>query len=179
MDNPRVSSDEIPERPQLSGWRRAAASLISQPDATNDGPVRLAVAAALSGAAVLFFRQQAVPELVATIVGALAIVLGLYLGYHRIGLRPTGRLWPGFSRGLATALLLFWLCPPGLPPTLMLVLAALAGPLDRPPRRLGGPPATGGAMVVWPLAWLWHIPAGAGLLAPLQRRPQRDPISPW
>src|SRR5258708_34880730 len=141
MDNPRVSSDEIPERPQLSGWRRAAVRLISHPVSTSDGPVGLAVAAALSGAAVLFFRQQAVPELVATIVGALAIVLGLYLGYHRIGLRPTGRLWPGFSRGLATALLLFCLCPPGLPPTLMLVLPALAVLVVGAPPRLAVPRA--------------------------------------
>ncbi|HXA42194.1 MAG TPA: RnfABCDGE type electron transport complex subunit D [Candidatus Solibacter sp.] len=174
-----MSSDEILERPQLSAWRRAAVSLISQPDATNDGPVRLAVAAALSGAAVLFFRQQALPELVAAVVGALAIVLGLYLGYHRIGLRPTGRLWPGFSRGLATALLLFCLCPPGLPPSLMLVLAALAVLVDGALRGLVVPLAIGGVMVAWPLAWLWHVQAGADFLAPFQLRSQLDPISLW
>src|SRR5258708_16078520 len=112
MDNPRVSSDEIPERPQLSGWRRAAVSLISHPDATNDGPVRLAVAAALSGAAVLFFRQQAGSEPAAAIVGALGVLFGVYLRYHRPRLRPPGRRVRVFSRGLAPPLP----CPLAFPP---------------------------------------------------------------
>src|SRR5258708_28067344 len=179
MDNRSVSLDEIQDRPQLSAWRRAAVNVISQPDAANDGPVRLAVAAVLSGAAVLFFRQEALPELAASIVGALAIVLGLYLGYHRIGLRPTGRLWPGFSRGLATALLLFCLCPPGLPPTLMVVLAAPAVLVDGALRGLVVPLAVSGVMVAWVLAWLWHVQAGADFLAPFQLRSQLDPIRLW
>ena len=166
-------------RPQLSAWRRTAVSFISQPDATNEGPVRLAVAVLLSGAAVLFFRQEATPGLAASIVGALLILLLLYVGYHRIGLRPTGRLWPGFSRGVATALLLFCLCPPGLPPVLVLALAALAVLIDGAVRGLAVPLAIGGVMVAWPLAWLWHVHAGGDFLAPFQLRPQLDPITLW
>src|SRR5258708_26974761 len=175
MDNPSVSLDEIPDRPQLSAWRRAAVNVISQPDAANDGPVRLAVAAVMSGAAVLFFRREALPELAASIVGALAIVLGLYLGSHRIGLRPTGGLWPGFSRGLATALLLFCLCPPGLPPTLMLVLAALAVLLDGALRRLVLPLALGERIVGWPLPWPCPLQARRAFVHPIQNPPQLGP----
>ncbi len=174
-----MSSEEIQERPQLSAWRRAAVSLISHPDAANDGPVRLVVAAMLSGAAVLFFRQEAIPRLVASVVGALLVLFVLYVGYHRIGLRPTGRLWPGFSRGLAAALLLFCLCPPGVPAVLLLALAALAVLVDGALRGLAFPLAIGGVMVAWPLAWLWHVHAGGDFLAPFQLRSQLDPITLW
>lgn len=174
-----MNSEEIPEQPQLRGWRRAVVSVISQPGAANDGPVRLVVAAMLSAAAVLFFRQEAIARLVASVAGGLLVLLVLYVGYHRIGLRPTGRLWPGFSRGLAAALLLFCLCPPGVPPLLMLALAALAVLVDGAQRGLAVPLAISGVMVAWPLAWLWHVHAGGDFLAPFQLRSQLDPITLW
>ena len=174
-----MSSEETAEQPRGSTLRGAAAQVISQPEAANEGPVRLVAVVGLSGAAVLFFRQEATPGLAAALVGALAVEAALYLGYHRIGLRPTGRIWPGFTRGLATALLLFCLCPPGLPPLLILVLAALAVLVEGALRGLVVPLAIGGVMVAWPLAWLWHVHAGAGFLAPFQLRPQLDPIALW
>jgi hypothetical protein len=145
----------------------------------NDGPVRLGIAVMLSAGALLFFRQEALPLLGASALGALLVLGGLYIGYHRIGLRGAGRPWPGFSRGLATGLIFFCLCPPGLPPALVVALAALAVLAEGWLRGLLVPVALSGVMVAWAIAWVWHTHAGGGYLSPFQLRPQLEPIGLW
>jgi hypothetical protein len=141
--------------------------------------VRLGIAVVLSGAAVLFFRQEALSRLLAGALGALLVVGILYIGYHRIGLRRAGRAWPGFSRGLATGLLFFCLCPPGLPLVLVAALAALAVLVEGWLRGLRAPVALSGVMIAWALAWIWHVRAGDGYISPFQLRPQLEPIALW
>jgi hypothetical protein len=174
-----VDPEETTQSPRLKWWRNAAVDLIIQPETVNDGPVRLGIAVVLSGAAVLFFRQEALQFLVASALGALLVLGALYVGYHLIGLRQAGRLWPGFSRGLATGLLFFCLCPPGLPLPLVVALAALAVLVEGWLLGLMVPLAISGVMVAWPLAWLWHVHAGGGYLSPFQLRPQLEPIALW
>jgi hypothetical protein len=145
----------------------------------NDGPVRLGIAVVLSGAAALFFRQEALTRLLASALGALLVVGVLYIVYHRIGLRRVGRAWPGFSRGLATGLLFFCLCPPGLPLVLVAALAALAVLVEGWLRGLMVPVALSGVMIAWALAWIWHVRAGDGYISPFQLRPQLEPITLW
>ena len=103
----------------------------------------------------------------------------LYVSYRFVGIRRMGRLWPGAGRGLAVGLLLFCLCPPGLPPWLLFGLAALAVLLEGALGGWGVPVALSGLLVLWPLAWLWHAHSGLGYVGPFQLRPQLDPIALW
>jgi hypothetical protein len=149
------------------------------PEAVDDGLVRLAVALGLCGAAVGFFRQDAAPGVAAAALGAGVMLAVLYVSYHFIGIRRMGPLWPGLARGLAVGLLLFCLCPPGLPTWLLFALAALAVLLEGALGGLAMPLALSGLLVVWPMAWLWHVFSGLGYVGPFQLRPQIDPIALW
>jgi hypothetical protein len=152
---------------------------IGRPEAVDEGPVRLGVAVVLSGAAVGFFRQEAAPGLAASAGGALLVVALAWLFYHRVGLRWVGRFWPGAALGMATGLLLFCLCPPGLPLGLIFSLAAVAVLLEGAFRGLRVPVALGGVMIAWPVAWLWHVHSGTGYVAPFVLRSQLEPIALW
>jgi hypothetical protein len=174
-----VDPEETTQRPRRQRPGNVAVDLITQPEKINDSRVRLGIAVVLSGTALVFFRQEALPMLLASAAGALLTIGILYVGYHRIGLRAAGRLWPGVSRGLATGLLLFCLCPPGLPIALMVALAALAVLVEGWLRGLVVPLAISGVMVAWPLAWLWHVHTGTDFFSPFQLRPQLEPIGLW
>lgn len=152
---------------------------IEHPEAVDDGLVRLGVALALSAVAVGFFRQDALPQLAAAALGAGFMLAILYVSYHFVGVRRTGPLWPGAARGLAVGLLLFCVCPPGLPPGLLFGLAVLAVLLEGALSALPVPVALSGLLLVWPVAWLWHVHSGLGYVAPFQLRPQLDPIALW
>jgi hypothetical protein len=160
------------DNPCVQAW-------IQRPEALDDGWVRLGVALSLCAAAVTFFRQAAVPGLAASALGAAVMVTILYVTYHYIGIRTIGPLWPGASRGLAVGLLLFCLCPPGLPPWLMFSLAALAVLVEGALSGLPVPLALSGVLILWPLAWLWHVHSGLGYVGPFQLRPQFDPTAIW
>jgi hypothetical protein len=107
------------------------------------------------------------------------MVAMLYVGYHYVGIRRIGLLYPGAARGLAVGLLLFCLCPPGLPAGLLFGLAALAVLLEGALSGLAVPVALSGVLVVWPVAWLWHLHTGLGYVGPFQLRPMLDPIALW
>lgn len=150
-----------------------------RPESIDDGWVRLGVALLLSAAAVGLFRQDAVPGLAAAALGAGAMLAVVYVGYHVIGIRRVGLVWPGFGRGLAVGLLLFCLCPPGLPPGLLFGLAAVAVLLEGAITGLSVPVALSGLLIVWPVAWFWHAHTGLGYVSPFQLRPQLDPMALW
>jgi hypothetical protein len=152
---------------------------IGHPDAVEQGPVRLAIAVVLSGAALGFFRQQAGPGLAAAAAGSSLVVATVWVFYHRVGLRWVGRLSPGAALGLATGLLVFCLCPPGLPAGLVFTLAVAAVLVEGAIRGLRVPLAVGGVMIAWPVAWLWHIQSGMGYIGPFVLRSQLEPIALW
>jgi hypothetical protein len=152
---------------------------IGRPEPLDEGPARLGIAVVLSGAALGLFRQEAAPGLAASAAGALLVVATLWVGYHWIGLRGVGRLWPGAAVGMATGLLLFCLSPPGLPVALSFSLAVLAVLVEGAFRGLRVPLAIGGVLIAWPLAWLWHAHSGMGYVSPFVLRPQPEPIGLW
>jgi len=94
-------------------------------------------------------RQEAAPGLAASTAGALLMVATLWVGYHWIGLRGFGRLWPGAAVGMATGLLTFCLSPPGLPVALSFSLAVVAVLVEGAFRGLRVPLAIGGVMIAW------------------------------
>ena len=152
---------------------------IAHPEAIDDGPVRLGIAVALSAVAVGLFRQQAALGLAAGAGGALLVVATVWVCYRRVGLRWFGRLWPGAAPGLATGLLFFCVCPPGLPVWLIFSLAAIAVLVEGAVHGLPVPIAMGGVIIAWPLAWLWHAHSGMGYVSPFELRPQLEPITLW
>jgi hypothetical protein len=152
---------------------------IGNPDLVEDGPVRLGIALVLSGAAVALFRKEAAPGLAASAGGAFLVVATVGLLYRRVGLRWFGRFWPGAARGMATGLMLFCLCPPGLPVELIFSLAVVAVLLEGALGALRVPLAVGGVMIAWPVAWLWHAHLGTGFIGPFTLRAQLEPIALW
>jgi hypothetical protein len=148
-------------------------------DAIDESRLRLGVAILLSAGAVLFFREVALQAFAAALAGGLLVLAGLYVGFHRVGLRTVSSVWPGMSRGLGTALLVACLCPPGLPLPLVAVLGALAVAVEGGERRLLVPLALGGVLVAWPLAWAWRAQFGIPLLAPFTLKPLYEPIVLW
>jgi hypothetical protein len=141
--------------------------------------VRLSIAVALSVVAVGLFRREAATGLAAGAGGTLLAVATVWVCYHWVGLRWVGRLWPGAALGLATGLLFFCLCPPGLPVWLIFALAAVAVLVEGALHGLPVPVAVGGVMIAWPLAWLWHAHSGMGYVSPFELRPQLEPIALW
>lgn len=155
------------------------AAAMADIDAVDESRLRLGVAILLSAGAVLYFRELALQAVAAALVGGLVVLTGLYIGFHRVGLRPVGHVWPGMSRGLSTALLVACLCPPGLPLPLVAVLGAVAVAVEGVERRLLVPLALGGVLVAWPIAWAWRAQFGIPLLAPFTLKPLYEPIVLW
>ncbi|MDP9325564.1 MAG: hypothetical protein M3O87_03400, partial [Candidatus Dormibacteraeota bacterium] len=112
-------------RPRPAIADRLSATL-GNSDGLDESRLRLGIAVMLSLGALYFFRFSAAETLGAALGGGLVVLVVLYIGLRVVGLRQFSRLWPGASRGLATALLVACLCPPGLPPALVGVLGALA-----------------------------------------------------
>lgn len=155
-------------------WR-----FLAQPELADDGLLRLLGTLLLAAGGVFFFRQRALPVLVAcTAAGALVLVL-LWAGFRRLGLRPLGSFWPGTYQGLATAVLVFCLMPPGIPLLLAAVLGALAVSIEAVERRALVPLAAGGVMAAWLLAWLWQSRTGAPFIAPFDFHVLDEPITLW
>ncbi|HEV3232170.1 MAG TPA: hypothetical protein VG245_07940 [Candidatus Dormibacteraeota bacterium] len=162
-----------------TGPLAAAEAFLARPAMADEGRLRLGVTVVLAAAGLAFFRLAALPVLAGALVGALALLTGLYVGFHTLGRRSFGRVWPGASRGLGTGLLVFCLCPPGTPPWLAALLSAVAGLIEGRLRRVALPLALNGALVVWPLAWAWQAHADLGFVRPFDLRPLEEPIKLW
>jgi hypothetical protein len=161
------------------GPRTAAAELVAHPESIDEDRLRLGVALVLSLAAVYFFRDAALPPLLAAIAGAAAVLVALNLGFHRLGARALGRMWPGVARALGAGLLVGCLAPPRAPVLLVFALAALAILIEGRLRRLGAPLAAGGVLVAWLFIWLWRLRAAADYLRPFDLRPLDEPVTLW
>ena len=148
-------------------------------DRLDESRLRLGVAVALSLAGLYFFRMAAAQTLAASVAGALLVLLVLYVGLHRVGLRLFSRIWPGPSEALSTALLVACLCPPGLPPALVAGLGAAAVLAEGLQRRVLPPLALSGVLLAWGVAWLWWARTGLPLLAPGTLRSLGEPILLW
>jgi len=161
--------------------RRAiqARDLLVFPDAAADDWLRLIGALLLCAVGVGFFHQAAWNTLAAVAVGAAANLLALWVGFHRLGLRVLGSVWPGWIRGISTALLLFVVLPPGLPPGLVVGVVFLALVVEGRLRQVVVPLALNGVLVVWPIAWLWQFRFALPHLSPIDLRHLEEPIQLW
>jgi hypothetical protein len=153
--------------------------VLGSSDGIDEWRLRLAVAVLLCVGAVYFFRLEALTDVGAALGGGVLVLLLLYAGQHWVGMRGFSRAWPGISRGLATALLVGCLCPPGLPIALVAVLGAGAVIVEALVRRLGTPIAVSGVLLAWGVAWLWWYRTGLPLLAPFSMHTQDEPIMLW
>jgi hypothetical protein len=152
---------------------------LAQPELAREGLVRLLGTLLLAAGGVFFFRQRALPVLAAC-AAAGALLLGLlWAGFHRLGLRPLGKFWPGSTQGLATAVLVFCLMPPGIPLPLAALLAALAVAVEAAEKRALVPLAASGVTAAWLLAWLWQSRSGAPFIAPFDYHVLDEPITLW
>ncbi|MFY9615131.1 MAG: hypothetical protein WAT58_06990, partial [Candidatus Dormiibacterota bacterium] len=165
-------------RPRPALADRLSATL-GNSDGLDESRLRLGIAVLLSLGALYFFRLSAAETLGAALGSGLAVLVVLYIGFHQVGLREFSRLWPGASRGLATALLVACLCPPGLPHALVAALSALAVLSEGVQRRLGAPVALNGVLIAAGIAWLWWARTDMTLVAPITMRPQDEPIMLW
>ncbi|HEV3234219.1 MAG TPA: hypothetical protein VG329_06690 [Candidatus Dormibacteraeota bacterium] len=165
-------------RPRPAAADRLSATL-GNSDGLDESRLRLGIAVLLSLGALYFFRLSAAETLGAAVGSGLVVLVVLYIGFHQVGVRQFSRLWPGASRGLATALLVACLCPPGLPPALVAVLGGLAVLSEGVQRRLAAPVALNGVLIAWGIAWLWWARTDMTLLAPITMRPQDEPIMLW
>jgi hypothetical protein len=153
--------------------------LLVQPELVDDGVVRLAAALLMTAGGLFFFRQRALPVVAASLAGGGVVLVALWAGFHRLGARPLGSYWPGISQGLAVALLVFCLMPPGVPWGLVALLAALAVGVEAVERRALVPLAFSGVTAAWLLAWLWQARAGSAFIAPFDFHPLDEPIVLW
>ncbi|MDQ6746717.1 MAG: hypothetical protein M3010_01225, partial [Candidatus Dormibacteraeota bacterium] len=152
---------------------------LTQPELVDDGVLRLVAALMLSAGGVFFFRQRAVPLLVACVVGGGVVLAVLWVGFHRLGARPLGPYWPGLYAGIAAALLVFCLMPPGIPWALAALLAALAVGVEAVERRATVPLAFSGVIAAWLLATLWQARSGGVYIAPFDFHVLDEPITLW
>jgi hypothetical protein len=154
-------------------------SFLIEPVLVDEFQLRLPLAMVLAAAAVFFFRQAAWPAVVVTLVSAL-VTLGLvWTGFHRLGSRRIGAMWPGVARGLATALMLVCLLPPLLPLPLVAALAAMAVILEGRLRQAVLPLAFGGLPLGWVLGWAWQARNSLSYVSPFDLRHLEDPVRLW
>jgi hypothetical protein len=167
-------------RRRIGNWRLTPAQdLVAFPDAANVDRLRLLLALLLCGVGIAFFRQAAWNELAAIAVTAVALLAGLWVGFHRLGLRVMGTLSPGWARGAATALLLFAVLPPGLPLWLLAALVLLALVVEGLLRHTLTPLAVSGVLLAWPVAWLWQARTAVPYLSPIDLHRLDEPIQLW
>jgi hypothetical protein len=145
----------------------------------DEDVLRLFVAALLACAAVFFFRLRALPDLLASLLAGGLLLGMLWAGFHRLGVRPMGGYWPGAARGMAAALLLFCLLPPGMPWLLAGLLAALAVAVEGVERKALVPLALSGVTAAWLLAWTWQARTGSTYIAPFDFHSLDEPIALW
>jgi hypothetical protein len=152
---------------------------LEQPEATDEWLLRLLVAIMLGLASIYFFRQAALGMLLVSLAAAFAGLAGLYGGFHRLGLRPLGRFWPGIARGLASVVLLACALPPsmGLPALFGLGLLALV--LEGRLRRMSIPLAMSGILVAWVLGWAVASTHGPMFVRPFDLRFLDEPVRLW
>ncbi|MFN2466095.1 MAG: hypothetical protein ABR598_07510 [Candidatus Dormibacteria bacterium] len=159
--------------------RARVQGFLAQPQLADGGSFRLFAAAVMSAGGLFFFRQRSLPLLAGCVVGGGALLLVLWAGFHRLGLRPLGPYWPGVYHGLAVTLLVFCLMPPGLPWGLAALLAALAVALEAVERRALVPLLFSGVTAAWLLAWAWQARVGAGYIAPFDFHALDEPVALW
>ena len=174
---PRTDAEPAPEPPERRPEPTPLLNFLREPEWADEARLRFGVAVVLAAAGLFFFRTAAIGSLAGALLGAGLALGALNVGFHRIGIRPLGGYWPGFFRGMATALLVFCVCPPGLPLAMVAGLGALAVVIEGVERRLLLPIALTGVLLVWPLAWLLHGQAEPGFTRPFDLRPLDEPIS--
>jgi hypothetical protein len=152
---------------------------LAQPEIADEGLLRLGGSLLLAAGGVFFFRQRALPILAACAAGGGLVLALLWAGFHRLGIRPMGSYWPGVYQGMAAALLVFCLMPPGIPPPLAFLLAALAVAVEGVERRALVPLAASGVTAAWLLAWLWQSRSGSPFIAPFDFHVLDEPIALW
>ncbi|MGI8610187.1 MAG: hypothetical protein ACR2MY_13365 [Candidatus Dormibacteria bacterium] len=159
--------------------RRRLLSFLEQPELADEGILRLFAGLLMAAAGLFFFRFQAVPVLVACVVGGGLVISGLWAGFHRLGVRQVGAYIPGTARGMAVAILAFCLMPPGIPPLLAGLLAAFAVGVEAVQRRALVPLALSGVTAAWLLAWIWQARTGSTFIAPFDFHPLDEPVTLW
>ena len=157
---------------------RLGAGLL-RPERVDPQDLRLGGTVLLAAAALFIFRGAATAQLATTLLVAGVTLGALWTGFHRLGIRTVDDYWPGVRRGLAGALLLFVLLPPGLPLGLVGALTAATILVEGRLRQAAMPLALGGVGIAWLVAWGWHARAGLGYLAPFDLRMLEDPVRLW
>jgi hypothetical protein len=152
---------------------------LAQPELEDEGLLRLACTVLLAAAGLFFFRQRALPVLLGCMVGGGLLLALLWAGFHRLGMRPFGSYWPGLYQGLVTAMLVFCVMPPGIPPVLAALLAALAVAIEGVERRALVPLAASGVTAAWLLAWVWQSRTGTPFIAPFDLHVLDEPVTLW
>ena len=154
-------------------------NVLEQPELADEGFLRLVAVVLMTFGGVFFFRLRAVPVLVACLAGGVLVLLALWVGFHGLGVRQVGSYMPSTARGLAVALLVFCLMPPGIPLLLAALLAALAITVEAVERKAPEPLALSGVTVAWLLAWIWQVRAGTPFIAPFDFHQLDEPIALW
>ena len=159
--------------------RARLVNFLEQPELADEGLLRLVSAMLLAAGGLFFFRVRAVPVLVACLVGGAVILAVLWAGFHRLGVRQVGSYMLSPARGMATALLVFCLMPPGIPLVLAALLAALAVGIEAVERKALVPLALSGVTAAWLLAWTWQARSGAPFIAPFDFHALDEPVALW
>ena len=152
---------------------------LEQPETANEGLLRLVAVLLMASGGLFFFRLRAVPVLLSCVVGGALILLALWAGFHLLGARQLGSYMPGPARGLAAAILVFCLMPPGVPLLLAALLAALAVTFEAVEHRAPARLALSGVTAAWLLAWIWQVRGGTSFIAPFDFHQLDEPVTLW
>lgn len=152
---------------------------LEQPELADESALRLLAALLMAAAGVFFFRLRALPVLLACVGGGAVVLAALWAGFHRLGVRPVGSYIPSATRAMAVAVLAFCLMPPGIPPVLAALLAALAVAIEAVERKALVPLALSGVTAAWLLAWIWQARTGTPFIAPFDFHALDEPVSLW
>ena len=159
--------------------RARVRTFLTHPEVVDEDLLRLIAAILLAIGGIFFFRLRALPTLAACAIGGSVVLAMLWGGFHRLGLRALGGYWPGTTRGLAVALLVFCLAPPGLPWLLAALLGALAVAVEAVEKKALVPLALSGVTAAWVLAWLWQARTGSPYIAPFDFHVLDEPVTLW
>ena len=163
----------------IDAVRARVRTFLTQPEVVDEDLLRLIAAMLLAAGGVFFFRLRAVTELAACLAGGALVLLILWGGFHRLGVRALGGFWPGTPRGLAVAVMVFCLLPPDIPLLLASLLAVLAVAVEAVEKKALVPLALGGVTVAWLLAWLWQSRTGSPYIAPFDFHVLDEPVTLW